>query len=605
MAYIRTAQSDYAVPAGFDNFGTAFTAGNSPLVIINGVIWGAGEEDPSPGGIGSINLLGYSVTDGSLVGSISVSRNIAPYTLGVDQNNYIWARHAYGFGAGAAFMICDPATNSQITTFGDATTEWAINLMTFDSTNNLMWIAKTSTSVVGVSTETYSEVRSIGVNVQGIGYDPVNNELWIKINNSTGLDIYNPNNGTLIQSLVSNPNTENSRQCAMLFVPEKNWMIVSLASEFTEVWDCTTKTRVATIWQRDSVSDFYGPYYSPATEEVFGYDVDWNSALGEIEYIKVDGSGSRIAGIGDIATAYAVTDWDTGSIYTITTTGLYKTAYIQTESREIVLCSSEDTSSTNDEVTNYDAFNRELILDLTLGAFSIYDIAHTGNQLIRDYVDVPPFYLTRSEVQIYRGNDPVTDGSGNPVTTAGYVSTVNRQTDNRRERFKFLITAGTNISLAEYKDYRFVDWFSIDGVGLPYNTYLLTGYELSQDMLRQKQSIYLKIFFERTEDVYTLDDDGNVVLAHQSGCKVQSHWNWNNSAAQGKWGIPFQGYRLLKTQPANPSAGDTFDYGERVIVTKNKLRGRGHCLSLLFVPECGKDTKLLGWALENTKNDFP
>lgn len=272
---------------------------------------------------------------------------------------------------------------------------------------------------------------------------------------------------------------------------------------------------------------------------------------------------------------------------------------------EVTLCNTEDTSSNNNEVTNYDAFNRELILDLTLGAFSIYDIAHTGGQLIRDYVDVPPFYLTRSEVQLYRGNAPVTDGSGNPVTTSGYVSTVNRQTDNRRERFKFLITAGTDISLAEYKDYRFVDWFSIDGVGLPYNTYLLTGYELSQDMLRQKQSIYLKIFFERTEDTYTLDSSGNVVLAHQSGCKVQSHWNWNNSAAQGKWGIPFQGYRLLKTQPANPSAGDTFDYGERVIVTKNKLRGRGHCLSLLFVPECGKDTKLLGWALENTKNDTP
>ena len=122
-------------------------------------------------------------------------------------------------------------------------------------------------------------------------------------------------------------------------------------------------------------------------------------------------------------------------------------------------------------------------------------------------------------------------------------------------------------------------------------------------MMRQKQAIYLKLYFDRTEDSYILDESGNVVLAHQSGCKVQSQWNWNNSASQGKWGIPFQGYRLLKTHPANPSAGDVFDYGERVIVTKNKLRGRGHCVSLLFVADCGKDTKLLGWGMNMTGNN--
>lgn len=270
---------------------------------------------------------------------------------------------------------------------------------------------------------------------------------------------------------------------------------------------------------------------------------------------------------------------------------------------EITLCNNDDTSSNNDEITNYDTFNRELILDLTLGAFSIYDMAHTGDELIRDYLDIPPFYITTQDVQLYQGNNPITDGGGNPVTIE-YITTVNRNTDNRRERFKFLITSGNDVSLAEFKDYRFVDWFSIDGIGVSYNTYLLTGYELSGDMLRQKQSIYLKIFFERTEDTYTLSGS-TVVLAHQSGCEVQSQWNWNNSAAQGKWGVPFQGYRLLKTQPTSPSAGDTFDYGEKVIVTKNKLRGRGHCLSLLFVPECGKDTKLLGWALEQTINDTP
>jgi hypothetical protein len=266
-------------------------------------------------------------------------------------------------------------------------------------------------------------------------------------------------------------------------------------------------------------------------------------------------------------------------------------------SRIIELCSDEDTSGITTEVDNYDSFNRELILDLTLGAWSIYDMAHANDIRIRDYIDIPPFYLQAELTQLYTGVTPI----GGPVAIP---TTVNRDVDPRGERFKDLITSDTDISIAEYRDYSFVDWRSIDGIGLPFNTYLLTGYELSGDMLRQKQKIYLKLYFERTEKTYEVVD-GDVVLANQSGCQVQAQWNWADSPAQGKWGIPFQGYRLFKKQPTSPADGDPFDYGEKVVITKNKLRGRGHCLSLLFVPGCHKDTKLLGWGLEVHKNDLP
>ena len=120
-------------------------------------------------------------------------------------------------------------------------------------------------------------------------------------------------------------------------------------------------------------------------------------------------------------------------------------------------------------------------------------------------------------------------------------------------------------------------------------------------MMRKKQAIYLKVFCQRTEDYYLSPTS----LRFASSCKVQSQWQWNNSAAQGKWGVVFQAYRFTKPTPTNPVAGMAFDYGDTVIVTKNKLRGRGDALSLYFQSEQGKDMKLLGWGLEMTQNDTP
>lgn len=257
------------------------------------------------------------------------------------------------------------------------------------------------------------------------------------------------------------------------------------------------------------------------------------------------------------------------------------------------------------EISNYDTFNREIILDLTLGAFSIYDMSTNedeGTPKIRDYMELPTYYVTEEEDIVYSGNNPLTDGLGNNITATRHIL-INRTSDERHEHFKFLTTVNEDITISEYNSYSFLDWVS-SGTSFNYNSYVITGYDVSGDMMRKKQAIYLKVFCKRTEEAYTLVS-GNVVLNRQSSCKVQSQWQWNNSAAQGKWGTIFQAYRFIKPQPVNPSSGDTFDYGDTVIVTKNKLRGRGDALSLYFQSEQGKDMKLLGWGLEMTQNDNP
>ena len=147
----------------------------------------------------------------------------------------------------------------------------------------------------------------------------------------------------------------------------------------------------------------------------------------------------------------------------------------------------------NTELSNYDIFNRELILDLNLGSFYVYDISATeGSPVIRDYLQVPTFTIAETTVTLYSGNNVLTDGSGNPITVDRPVTTT-RTTDERKERFKFLTTSSTSFTLSEYKDYRFKDWYTIDTTGQDYDAFLITGYDISADMLRNKQAIYLMV----------------------------------------------------------------------------------------------------------------
>lgn len=256
------------------------------------------------------------------------------------------------------------------------------------------------------------------------------------------------------------------------------------------------------------------------------------------------------------------------------------------------------------EINYPNSFNRELILDLSLGAWSVYEMDHPAFPMIHDYVYIPGYYSPSSDEYVYdSAGVQVTDGSGDPVTVSVTYS-ANRTTDDRLENFKFLVTWGTAASLAEYRDYTFMDWVSVDNVGLDFSSYLVTGYNLAGDMARKKQVIYLQVFCKRTEENYTTVG-GSVVLANQSSCYVQSQWNWCEDATQGKWGTPFQAYRLFLPQPTSPADGDTFDYGPVVITTKNKLRGRGDALSLYIYSEAGKDLKLLGWNTLTTINGEP
>ncbi|MNY15074.1 hypothetical protein D3C86_1482720 [compost metagenome] len=98
--------------------------------------------------------------------------------------------------------------------------------------------------------------------------------------------------------------------------------------------------------------------------------------------------------------------------------------------------------------------------------------------------------------------------------------------------------------------------------------------------------------FNKTETGFTSEFE----LIDPSSCIVQAQWDWTNSATAGQWGREFQAYRHRRLyMPAN--SDDTFADGNSTVRTRNKVRGQGKVLSLLFKSEPDFHLELLGWSL--------
>ena len=246
--------------------------------------------------------------------------------------------------------------------------------------------------------------------------------------------------------------------------------------------------------------------------------------------------------------------------------------------------------STGYSSSNYpNSYNKELIYDLTLKAWSKNELSSLASDspYVADYVAMPGYSVSAREESVVAGTDTVLVTAGDTVVVPDDVAT------SRTEQFSFLTIVGTSFTLSKYNGSDFLDWKTKDSVGVDYSSYLYTGYELFGDIMRQKQIPYIFLYLQKTEDGFQASGD-DLIFKNQSSCKVQAQWGWSNSAANGKWGKEFQAYRILRNYTPS-GAADAYDSGDSMVVTKNKLRGSGKCLSLYIRSEQGKDMKLLGW----------
>ena len=265
--------------------------------------------------------------------------------------------------------------------------------------------------------------------------------------------------------------------------------------------------------------------------------------------------------------------------------------YDEKENRVRWLYNDTATYSTDSYINRY---NKELILDLTLQAWYVNEVALGADSVpfLASYVNIPGYAVSSNTISVEVGSDEVIVSSTDTVVVDQDVQV------NRSAVFSFLTIVGTSFTISKYSSTRFVDWFTVDNVGVDYTSYIVTGYELFGDVMRTKQVPYIFFYFKKTEDGYLPSGD-DFILANQSSCKVQAQWNWANSANSGKWGNEFQAYRISRFYTPS-GVSDPFDNGDSVIVTKNKLRGSGKTISLKISSEAGKDMQILGWALPAT-----
>ncbi len=242
--------------------------------------------------------------------------------------------------------------------------------------------------------------------------------------------------------------------------------------------------------------------------------------------------------------------------------------------------------------------NALLSLDLRLGAFYTATISEldSGSPYIVGAVITKNKTTTDETFNVVVGSDSVV------VSTDTVVASLTPDVPRNSEvKFLTVVPSSTvfKVSFAGFETglvqaSRFRDWYAIDSTGASYDTYIVTGYDLGNDQGadRQMQGTYLTAFFRRTET--GIDSDGEPINA--SSCLLQARWNWTDSSIANKWSREQQIYRHKRLFFASvPST--SFEDGYPVVVTKNKIRGRGHSVAFKFSGEADKDMQLLGWAV--------
>lgn len=223
---------------------------------------------------------------------------------------------------------------------------------------------------------------------------------------------------------------------------------------------------------------------------------------------------------------------------------------------------------TTKDTTNRYLFNRVLNLDLTLQAFYPWTVETTGPY-------ITGFFLTPR---------------------------INKLTDTEAIRSTFIkylcgVPSGSSYSFTfgYFNNPSFVDWDTYDGVGSTFMSYIETGYELLEDVMRQKQAPYVYCYFRRTEENFVPDGD-DYTTDKKSSCKFQVKWDWASSQVSNRWSTKVEAYRHSRL-PYFSETDLTFDTGYPVVVSRNKVRGHGRSIQFRFESDArDRDFDLLGWA---------
>lgn len=238
--------------------------------------------------------------------------------------------------------------------------------------------------------------------------------------------------------------------------------------------------------------------------------------------------------------------------------------------------------------------NNVLALDLRLNAWYWFSL-NTSLGVIPVSIEITKeTNETTLTYDVYAINDDVNDVSNNDVVANIQVLNGTKKT------FKVLTlhpVSANNYSVT-FSDFlntrasvtKFKDWYTYNTAGVEEYAYFITGYNMGGNgPSRTKTGMYLTVFMKRTETSF----DVNANPVNESGCLMQSRWDFTDNTFANKWAPEVQVYRQPRLFLAEPLT--TFNDGYPLVISKNKLRGRGKAVQFKYTSELGKDMKIVGW----------
>jgi hypothetical protein len=236
----------------------------------------------------------------------------------------------------------------------------------------------------------------------------------------------------------------------------------------------------------------------------------------------------------------------------------------------------------SDDSTNPTIKNRSLCFDVRMQAWYTYTFTRTvSSPQIIGVVTTTQAADTEQTFDVVVGNNDV-EVLGDQVTVDLTITTGSDSV------VKYVVLSSNAVSLtfADLLQTTFSDW------GTEQQAYVITGYTMGNNgPARAKTAGYMSVFMKRTET--SIDSNGNPV--NPSGITLQTRWDFTDNVNPGKWGVATQVYRQLRPYFVNFPAA--FDDGYPLVITKNKIRGRGKALQMKLQADAGKDMQLVGWSM--------
>jgi hypothetical protein len=178
--------------------------------------------------------------------------------------------------------------------------------------------------------------------------------------------------------------------------------------------------------------------------------------------------------------------------------------------------------------------------------------------------------------------------------TAQYVGIVGAfaisgaDSSDSNKKLKFIVQSSqTQVKICDFDQTDYVD-FDASESPLPY---MFTGWDNIGDFQRRRQAPVITVFSKRTETGYTSTGDG-WDADNESSTLLTPYWDWTDDSVSGKIGSQKETYRHVR---AFVPSGSTDVNGYPVVVTRNKVRGRGRVLQLRFDGAATKDSHILGY----------